>query len=122
MGRVVAGTAGHSGMLAVECISRLRVVEPLWRRIPVHHREIRPIVIRMAFYASRTLRPRARIRGVKSLVLLQLIGNLLMTFDASKRWRLRRDFMAFYAIGRSVQALVRLGKRTRRNLRICHPG
>ena len=57
-------------MLPVEHIAGLRVVEALWGGVPAHHREVRTVVIGVAFYAGCTGRSRPREGGVKPLVLL----------------------------------------------------
>lgn len=119
--RTVAGAAANAGVLAVEHVPGLRVVESLGRGLPVNHLKLHSVVIRVAFDAGRARWSRARKGSMKPLVLLQFVRDLAMAFDAAEGRRFRRNFMTLDAASRSVQGLVRTGKRARRNLRIGHP-
>lgn len=68
--RVVTGAAGDPDVFTVQHISRLRVIKPFGRRIPVQQGKILAIVIRVAFNAGHALRTRAGIGSMKTMVLL----------------------------------------------------
>src|ERR1017187_9840994 len=108
----VAVSAVDAGVLAVERVTRLRVIKAFWRRIPVQKSKILPVVIRVAFDTGRTFRSRAQEGSVKPLVPLQFVPNLSMAFDTAKGRRTGGNLMTFCAIGRPVQALVGPGKRS----------
>ena len=97
------------------------MVEALGRWIPMNQREVLPIVIRVAFDACGTGRPRARIGGMEPLVSVQFIGDLAMALHAAKGRRLGRYLVALDAISGSVQVLMRSGEWARRDLRIGNP-
>jgi hypothetical protein len=115
--RVVAGSALYPDMLTVEYVSSLCVTESLWRRYPMNHLKVFPVMIRVAFNAGCAWRSRAWEGSVKSMIPLQLAGDLDMAFETAKVGRSSGNNVTFGAIGRSVQILVSLGQRPRRNLR-----
>lgn len=117
----VAGAAADADVLAVERISGLRVIEAFRCRIPVQKGEVLSVVIRVALNAGRAGRTRARESGVKPLVPLQLIRDLAMAFDTAKGRGSGGNFVTLDAIGRTIQVLVRPGKRSGGDLRMGQP-
>ena len=120
--RRVAGAATHARVLSVERVSGLGVIESLRRRSPVNHLEIGSVVIRMALDACCSRRAGPGIGRMKTLVRLNLVGNFLMALQTLERGGLGGNFMTLDAIRRPSKALVRPGKRTGGNLRICGSG
>lgn len=66
--RIMAGPAANADVLAVERVSGLRVIESLWRRVPVQQVEVFSVVIGVAFYAGSARWSRARVSGVQTFV------------------------------------------------------
>jgi len=107
--RRMAGAATDAHVLSVEGVSRSRMVEALRGWVPVNHLEVDPVVIRMAFDAGHTRCGRTREGGVKPLVLLQLDGDFLVTFQTAELRAPCGDCVTLYAICVSIQALVCAG-------------
>lgn len=121
---LMAGTAAHARVFAVQYVACLRMIESLRRRVPVQQCEILAVVVRVALYAGRAGRPGLRIGRVQSLMLLKLRSNLLVALDASKRRCACRDRMALGAVIWTIQIVVRGREWARRYLsarRICCP-
>ena len=108
--RCVAGAAGYADVLAVERISGLRVVEALWRGIPVNEGKALAVVVGMALDAGCAFGPFARIGCVEALVLDKLGLDLLMAIDTAKGGRPGGYLVALYAVGGSLETVVGLGK------------
>jgi len=109
-------------MLAIQNKSGLRVIESSRRRIPVHHRKIRPVMIGVAFNARCARCARSRIGRMKSTVLREFSCDLPMALKAPESWRLGGNYVTLHAIRVPTQALMRLGKRSWRYLRVCCAG
>lgn len=74
-------TAARDGcMLPVKHISRLGVIKPFRRWIPVNHIEVFAVVIRMTFDA----RVRLRECKMQALAILNLNSNFLVTFSTKE--------------------------------------
>ena len=114
--RRVTRTAAHTRMLPFQHEARLRVIKSLGCWIPVNHLEIGPIVIRVAFHATRASGFCMGKCRVETPVVLDLRRNLFVTLNAAKRRRLRVDLVTFDAIRAATQALMRSRQWTRRNL------
>ncbi len=56
--RSVAGAAPDARVLAIKQVPGPGVVKTLWRGIPMQQREVLPIVVGVAFHASRPERSR----------------------------------------------------------------
>ena len=80
----MAVAAACGGVLSVEHISGLGVVEPFARRRPVKHVEVFAVVIGMALDAGRALRPTVGIGGMKAFLKAKFEGNLLVALNAAK--------------------------------------
>ena len=117
--RIVTGAATDAEMLSIEHVTGLRVIESFWRRIPVEQGKVSAVVIGMALDTGGPCRPRARKSRVETFVVLQLVANLAVTINAAERGRLGGNRMTLDATLRPVQALMRPGKRSRGNLRVC---
>ena len=96
--RGVTGTAADVGVFAIEAIAGLGVIEAARSWIPMHHLKICTVVIGVALDASGARNWRARIGSVQAAVLLQFVGDFLVTFSAAEFRRSRRDRVAFSAI------------------------
>ena len=103
----VTGTTTHAYMLAVERVARFPMVEPFRRGVPVQHREIDSIVIRVTLHAGCARSSGLREAGMKSLVLLKLARDLAVTIHATERPVAGRDLVTLDAIRSPVQALMR---------------
>jgi len=107
--RRVAGAATQGRMLAFEPVARCAVVEPLHRRGPVEHVEAFAVMVGMALHARRARRTRLRVCRVQASMLLNLDRDLAMTVETAELRRARRYGVAFGAIRRPIQALMRSG-------------
>lgn len=81
------------------------------------HLEFHPIMVGVALDACSPGRARSRKRGVKTLVALDLIGDLAMALETFERGGSRRNLVALHAVRIAVQVGVRFCERPRRNLR-----
>lgn len=116
--RLMARPAANAGVLALQHITSLRMIESLGSRVPMQQREVRPIVIGVTLDAGRARRPRLRKSRMQTFVLLNLRRDLLMALNAAKRRGTRINGVALGAIIRPVQTLVGFGERPGRNLRL----
>ena len=109
-------------MLPIQGESGLRVIESLWGRIPVQHREIFAVVVGVAFYASFTRPAFIRKSAVQPTMLLQLRGNLAVAFGTAERSVAHRLGMALCAVSRPFQIVMGTRQRSGRDLRMRRRG
>lgn len=102
-------------VLAVEFEASLCMVKVL--RVPLHESEVRAVVFAVTFHARRRAGLRAHQRRMISAFLLQAGCDVPVAIQAPKVRRRRRDRVALRAGGRTAQILMRLRKRSRRDLR-----
>lgn len=74
----MTGATGYASVLSFKWKSRCSVVESLWRRIPMNHLEINAIMVRVALDACGPRRALAGEGCMKTMVPLDLIGDLTM--------------------------------------------
>lgn len=48
----MAGAAAHAGVFSIKQVSRLRVIEPFWRWVPMQQREVLSVMVGVALDAS----------------------------------------------------------------------
>jgi len=113
----MAGTARNTGVFPIERVTGLRVIKAPRGRVPMEQVEVFPVVIGVAFDAGRSGRSGVGKCRMESLVPLQFVFDFAMAFQTVKSRRPGRDLVAFDAIGGPVEALMRPGKGSRRNLR-----
>lgn len=110
--RLVAVAAGQCGVLPVERVARVGVVEPVRApRIPAHEREVGAGVVRVALRALGLACAR-----VEAAVLLPHPGDLRVAGEAARAHVGARG-MAREAPGDGIQLVVRRRERPRRHLR-----
>ncbi len=120
--RGVAAAAGGGGVLSVQNVAGLGVVESLRRGIPMDHIEVFAVVIGVALDAGLAGRAGQGIGGVQAVMAVDLGGDFAMALHAAKGRRPRRDGVALGTVGGPVKALMRLGEGARRNLAMRHQG
>src|SRR6185437_10900371 len=114
---IMTVAARHAGMLPIQHVSGLRMIEARWCRRPVHDRKVRPVVIGVTFYARGARHARLRIRCMKSVMMRKLACNFSMAVEAEERAGSHRGCMAAGAILRPFQRLMCARERPWRNLR-----
>lgn len=112
----MAAIAGESSMLSFQRVPGLLVIKR--PRIPLDQREVLAVVLRVAARALLARTGRDVISGVEALSIRHSGCDLAMTVKTFEL-RLASQLMASGAISRSIQGLVRPGKRARRDLRPC---
>lgn len=110
---IMALVAGQSGMFAFERISGVLVVKGF--DVPLDDGEIFAVMLGMTARAFLTGAWGKVVGGVQSAVRREPGCNFGVAFQAFQG-RLPAELVAAGAVGRSVERLVRPGKRTRRNL------
>jgi len=72
----------------------------------------------MALHTGRAGRAGQGIGGVQAMVAINLRGNFAVALSTSERRGARGNRVTLGAVGRAVEALVRLGKRAGRDLAV----
>jgi hypothetical protein len=114
---IMTVAARHAGMLPIQHVSGLRMIEGRRRGRPMDNREVRSVVIGVALNARGTWHACHGIRCVQPVMSRKLACNLRVTVEAAERAGSHRRRMAASAILRPFQRLVGARKRPRRNLR-----
>jgi len=115
--QIMAGAAAYAYMFAIEHKTCRGVTESLRSRIPMHHLEVNAVVIGVALDTRCAGRARSRECRMKTFVLLNLVRNFPVTIQTFERGRLHGNLVALDAVRSSIQALMRLCQRSRRDLR-----
>ncbi len=111
--RLVALIALESGVLTLQRIAGLVVIERLERRQPMDERKILAVMLGMAFGAI-SLVDQA---GVEAASLGDPLRNLNVAFLALQNGAAETDLVTTRALRRPAERFMRLGKRPRRDLR-----
>ena len=92
------------------------MIELFERRLPMNESKILAVVLEVAPHAIPAIGILHPKKSVVALMRGQSIRNFFMTFEAFERRRAGSELVASVALGRAVEGLVRLGKRSGRNL------